>query len=43
LEVWVYTVDEPADWKRMVDLGVTGLITDKPAELRKWLQENGYE
>ncbi|MCA9426595.1 MAG: glycerophosphodiester phosphodiesterase, partial [Candidatus Omnitrophica bacterium] len=43
LEVWVYTVDEPADWKQMVDLGVTGLITDKPAELRKWLKENGYE
>ncbi len=43
LELWTYTVNEPADWKRLVDLGVTGIITDKPAELRHWLAENGHE
>ncbi len=43
LELWTYTVNEPAEWKRLVELGVTGLITDKPAELRRWLKENGYE
>jgi len=43
LDLWVYTVNEPADWKSLVELGVTGIITDKPAEFRAWLDGNGYE
>jgi glycerophosphoryl diester phosphodiesterase len=37
-ELWVYTVDEPNEWKRLADLGIEGMITNKPGELRKWLE-----
>lgn len=30
VEVWVYTVNEPEDMRRVMDLGVDGLITDRP-------------
>ena len=30
---WVYTVNEQDDWEWMVELGVDGVFTDKPAEL----------
>lgn len=42
LELWTYTVNDPVHWKRLVDLGVTGLITDKPGELLEWLEANGH-
>lgn len=38
-ELWCYTVDEPAEWERLSNLGVDGIITDKPAELRGWLEQ----
>lgn len=41
LELWVYTVNEPAQWRRLVDLGVDGMITDKPGELIEWLKAEG--
>ena len=37
LELWVYTVDEPKDWEKLVDLGIDGIITNKPGELKAWL------
>lgn len=35
--VWAWTVDEPADWKKMLDLGVDGIMTNCPSLLRAWL------
>jgi len=35
LKLWVYTVNEPADMKRLIALGVDGLITDKPELARE--------
>jgi glycerophosphoryl diester phosphodiesterase len=34
LAVYVYTVDDPADMRRLVDLGVDGLFTNRPDVLR---------
>lgn len=42
-EVWVYTVDDPPEWERLVNLGIDGIITNKPGELRKWLEGRGDE
>jgi glycerophosphoryl diester phosphodiesterase len=40
-ELWVYTVDEPKDWERLLNLGIDGMITNKPGELKKWLKARG--
>jgi glycerophosphoryl diester phosphodiesterase len=37
LGVWAWTVDEPADWKKMLDLSVDGIMTNRPSQLRAWL------
>jgi glycerophosphoryl diester phosphodiesterase len=45
ISVWldVQRPDEgPASWKEAASKGVQGLQTDKPAELVKYLKENGY-
>ncbi|MCP5366606.1 MAG: glycerophosphodiester phosphodiesterase [Hyphomicrobiales bacterium] len=42
LTVLVWTVNDPADMGRLLDLGVDGIITDHPARLRKLLAERGY-
>lgn len=34
--VMPYTVDDPAQWARMRDEGVDGIITNKPGELTGW-------
>ncbi len=36
-----YTVNEPADWQRLVALGVDGITTDYPDRLIAWLAERG--
>ena len=37
LGVWTFTVDDEQDWARLTALGVDGIITNKPGQLRAWL------
>ena len=39
LKVWAYTVDATKDMKRMLGLGVDGIVTNHPDRLRALLQE----
>jgi glycerophosphoryl diester phosphodiesterase len=41
LKVLPWTVNDPADMARLIDLGVDGLITDYPDRLRKVMVEKG--
>lgn len=42
IRLWVYTVDEPAQWGAIAKLGVVeGMVTNKPGELIAWLKEQG--
>ena len=41
LQVHVWTVDTPEETRAMLDLGVDGLMTDRPAMLRELLKERG--
>ncbi len=36
VSVVVYTADEESDWARLDDLGVDGIITNRPAQLLAW-------
>ena len=36
LKLWAWTADAPADWTRLADAGVDGIITNQPAALRAW-------
>jgi glycerophosphoryl diester phosphodiesterase len=35
--VIVWTPNRPEDWKRLVELGVDGLCTDRPDSFNEWL------
>ncbi|WP_111765841.1 glycerophosphodiester phosphodiesterase [Nakamurella deserti] len=41
LEVHVWTVDDPAEVDRLLDLGVEGFVTDRPDVVRAVLQRRG--
>ena len=41
LKVLVWTVNDPALMARMLDLGIDGLITDRPDLARKLLETRG--
>jgi glycerophosphoryl diester phosphodiesterase len=41
LIVLAWTVNEPAQISRMVDLGVDGIVTDRPDRVRAEMQRRG--
>ena len=41
LQVHPWTINEPADMRRLLDWGVDGIITDYPDRLRATLQQRG--
>jgi glycerophosphoryl diester phosphodiesterase len=41
IEVHVWTIDEPDQMRELIDLGVDGLMTDRPGVLRDVLRERG--
>jgi glycerophosphoryl diester phosphodiesterase len=42
LKVLAWTVNNPADMNRMLDLGVDGVVTDRPDLLREELRKRGW-
>lgn len=43
MEVIPWTVDDPATMRFLMDLGIDGLITDRPDRLREVMEERGLK
>src|SRR5438067_11332996 len=41
LKVLPWTVNDPADMRRLIELGVDGIVTDYPNRLRRVMAEKG--
>ena len=41
LHLHVWTIDEPPEMERLLDLGVDGIMTDRPQVLKQLLIERG--
>jgi glycerophosphoryl diester phosphodiesterase len=41
LQVHVWTIDEPSAMEQLLDLGVDGIVTDRPSVLRSVLEQRG--
>ena len=41
IAVHVWTIDQPAEIERLLDMGVDGIMTDRPAVLREVLERRG--
>jgi glycerophosphoryl diester phosphodiesterase len=41
LSVYVFTVDDPGEMRRMLDLGVDGLFTNHPDRMRALVDREG--
>jgi glycerophosphoryl diester phosphodiesterase len=41
LQVHVWTIDDEVEMNRLIDLGVHGIMTDRPALLKRVLQARG--
>ena len=37
----MWTIDEPEEMLRLLDLGVDGIMTDRPAVLKQVMQQRG--
>ena len=41
IPVHVWTIDDPAEMHRLLDLGVGGIMTDRPSVLKQVMEERG--
>jgi glycerophosphoryl diester phosphodiesterase len=41
LQVHVWTINDPDEMRALLDLGVDGLVTDRPSQLKAVLTERG--